>query len=85
MRPSSNSCNDPLTAPLTWAQRLKRVFAMGICLRPLCGGLLRVIGDATGPERIRRILDPLSSGAQPHLPPRCVEPHRNLPDLFAGR
>ena len=30
---------DELVAPLTWAQRLKRVFNIDITLCPLCGGL----------------------------------------------
>jgi hypothetical protein len=35
---SHHNCNDPPTAPLTWAQRLKRVFEIDISLCPLCGG-----------------------------------------------
>ena len=31
------------TAPLTWAERLKRVFDIDISVCPLCGGTLRVI------------------------------------------
>ena len=43
-------------APLTWAQRLKRVFDNDITVCPKCGGRLRVIADVTDPELIRRIL-----------------------------
>ena len=34
---------DSPTAPLTWAERLKRVFDIDISVCPLCGGTLRVI------------------------------------------
>ena len=75
----------PPTAPLTWAQRLKRVFEIDITLYPLCGGQLRIIGDITDPDLIRRILDHVNSRAPPRLSPRRAEPHPNLPDLFAER
>jgi hypothetical protein len=35
------------TAPLTWAERVKRVFDIDISVCPLCGGTLRVIADVT--------------------------------------
>jgi hypothetical protein len=73
------------TAPLTWAQRLKRVFAIDITLRPLCGGQLRVIADVTDPELIRKILDHVNSRVPPRLPPRRAESHQTPPDLFAER
>ena len=72
-------------APLTWAQRLKRVFEIDITLCPLCGGQLRVIADVTDPDLIRKILDHVNSRAPPRLPPRRAEQHPNLPDLFAER
>ncbi len=80
---SRSDCNDPPTAPLTWAQRLKRVFELDITLCPLCGGQLRVIGDVTDPELIRKILDHVHSRAPPRLPPRRAESHHTPPDLFA--
>jgi hypothetical protein len=64
---------------------LKRVFDIDITLCPLCGGQLRVIGDITDPDLIRKILDHVSSRAPPRLPPRRAESHPNLPDLFAAR
>jgi hypothetical protein len=82
---SRSDCNDPPTAPLTWAQRLKRVFEIDITLCPLCGGQLRVIADITDPELISRILDHVNSRAPPRLPPRHAESHENPPDLFAER
>jgi hypothetical protein len=39
-------------APLTWAERLKRVFDIDISARRLCGGTLRVITDVTDPDVI---------------------------------
>jgi hypothetical protein len=49
--------------PLTWAQRLKRVFEIDITLCPLCGGQLRVIADVPDPALIRKILDHVNSRA----------------------
>jgi hypothetical protein len=80
---SRNDCNDPPTAPLTWAQRLKRVFEIDITLCPRCGGMLRVIGDVTDPDLIRKILDHVNSRAPPRLPPRRAESDTTHPDLFA--
>jgi hypothetical protein len=82
---SRSDCNDPPTAPLTWAQRLKRVFEIDITLCPLCGGQLRVIADVTDPDLIRKILDHVHSRAPPRLPARRAESHQTPPDLFAER
>jgi hypothetical protein len=79
---SRSDCNDPSTAPLTWAQRLKRVFEIDITLCPRCGGQLRVIADVTDPELIRRILDHVDRRAPPRLPPRHAESHLTPPHLF---
>jgi len=48
---------ETLTAPFTWAQRLKRVFEIDITLCPRCGGILRVIADITEPAVISKILN----------------------------
>jgi hypothetical protein len=80
-----SDCNDPPTAPLTWAQRLKRVFEIDITLCPLCGGQLRVIADITDPDVIRKILDHVNSRAPPRRPPRRAESHQTPPDLLAER
>ncbi len=82
--PSTDRADTP-TAPLTWAQRLKRVFEIDITLCPLCGGQLRVIADITDPDLIRKILDHVNSRAPPRLPPRRAEPHHTPPNLFAER
>jgi hypothetical protein len=80
---------DPPTAPLTWAQRLKRVFEIDITLCPLCGGQLRVIADITDPDLIGKILDHVNSRAPPRLPPlaqdKRAESHQTPPDLFTER
>ncbi len=47
----------PPKAPLTWAERLRRVFGIEITVCPHCGGRLRVIGDVTDPEVIDQILE----------------------------
>ena len=51
---------DALIAPLTWAQRLKRVFDIDITICPRCGGRLRVIADITDPTTIEKILNHLA-------------------------
>ncbi len=50
---------------MTWAKRLKRVFAIEIerCWR--CGGTLRVIASIEQPDVIERILDHLGSDSEP--------------------
>jgi hypothetical protein len=82
---SSSDCHDPPTAPLTWAERLKRAFEIDINLCPLCGGRLRVIADITDPDLIRKILEHVNSRAPPRLPPKRAEAHQTPPDLFAER
>lgn len=54
-----------LTAPLTWAQRLKRVFDIDITACPLCGGTMRVIADITDPDVIQSILDHIEAQPPP--------------------
>ena len=56
-------------APLTWVERLRRVFRIEITVRPHCGGRLRVIGDVTDPEVIERILEHVRRGGLPRVPP----------------
>jgi len=46
----------PKHAPMTWAQRLKRVFAIDIEICRRCGGKLRVIASIEDPALIERIL-----------------------------
>jgi hypothetical protein len=48
-------CDKPL-APMSWAQRLKRVFQIDIETCPDCGGKLRVIACIDDPPLIRHIL-----------------------------
>jgi hypothetical protein len=37
------SSRDELVAPLSWPQRLRRVFNIDVTVCPLCGGTLRII------------------------------------------
>ena len=76
---------EPPTAPLSRAQRLKRVFNIDITLCPLCGGQLRVIEDVTDPDLIRKILDHVQQRAPPRRPPARAKPLQTLPDLFVER
>jgi hypothetical protein len=78
---SRNECNDLPAAPLTWAERFQRIFAIDITTCPLCGGQLRVnrrliakqsamqfatrIADTNDPDLIRQILDHVDSRAPP--------------------
>jgi hypothetical protein len=50
---------------LSWAQRLKRVFAIDIEVCRRCGGRLRVIASIEDPEVIERILEHLGRDAGP--------------------
>tara|TARA_B110000977_G_C10764244_1_gene371974 strand:- start:85 stop:387 length:303 start_codon:yes stop_codon:yes gene_type:complete len=43
-------------SPLSWAERLKRVFDRDISFCPLCGDTLRVIAEVTDPDTIQTIL-----------------------------
>jgi hypothetical protein len=56
----TQDCGEPSASArqrsLTWAQRLKRVFAIDIEICRRCGGKLRVIASIEDPEVIRRIL-----------------------------
>lgn len=56
-------------APLTWAQRLKRVFNIDITTCPLCGGTMRVIADITDPDIIQKILDHIRGPPRSRPPP----------------
>jgi hypothetical protein len=53
-----------LIAPLTWAQRLKRVFNIDI-ICPLCGGTMQIITDITEPDIIQKILDHIEAQPPP--------------------
>ena len=48
--------HDKPLAPMSWAQRLKRVFAIDIQACPKCGGKLRVIACIEDPQLIAKIL-----------------------------
>jgi hypothetical protein len=55
-RPRGKVDNGKPTAPMSWMQRLKRVFAIDIETCPHCGGKLRVIACIEDPALIRHIL-----------------------------
>jgi hypothetical protein len=55
-RPPRHSDADQPPAPLSWMQRLKRVFAIDIETCPECGGRLRVIACVEEPPLIAKIL-----------------------------
>jgi ribosomal protein S27E len=55
-RPTGRVDSDKPLAPMSWAQRLKRVFAIDIETCPDCGGQLRVIACVEEPALIAKIL-----------------------------
>lgn len=55
-RPRGGIDNDKPLAPMSWAQRLKRVSTIDIESCPDCGGKLRVIASIEAPWLIRKIL-----------------------------
>lgn len=61
-------------APLTWAERLRRVFGIEITVCPHCGGRLRVIADVTDPEVIDQILEHFRREGLPRAPPIQGDP-----------
>ena len=66
----------PLLSPLTWAERLKRVFNIDITLCPRCGGTLRVIAEITDPDVIQKILDHVAARPPPPSHAIHVASHR---------
>ena len=64
---------DELIAPLSWAQRLKRVFNIDITLCPICGATMRVIADITDPDIIQKILDHLEPQPPPIKPATAIQ------------
>jgi hypothetical protein len=74
----------PHCSPLSWAERLKRVFDIDISVCPLCGGTLRVIADVTDPEAIRTILAYLKQRAPPDAGRRQKPGQGPQNDLFAA-
>jgi hypothetical protein len=64
---------------MSWAQRLKRVFAIEVETCRRCGGRLRVIASIEDPDVIERILDHLGRDEQcldPAHPSRAPPPSR---------
>jgi len=53
------------TAPMSWMQRLRRVFAIDISTCPHCGGEVRVIAAITEPALIARILEHRAARDEP--------------------
>ena len=63
-------------APLSWAERLKRMFKIDIELCPRSGGKLRVIATITQPDVIEKVLD---HAHQQQAPPRKPPDHASGP------
>jgi hypothetical protein len=62
--PTLNDDGLPI-APMTWAERLRRVFQIDITTCPECGSRLRWIADVTDPSVIRKILHHIQSRGPP--------------------
>ena len=74
---------DKPPAPMSWMQRLKRVFAIDIETCPDCGGTLRVIACIEEPALIARILEHVQQrealkGSLARAPPEHQEQTFNL-------
>ena len=63
-----------LYAPLTWAERLRRVFNIDIATCPLCGGSMRIIADITDQDIIQTTLDHTRGPPRSPHPPRKRSP-----------
>ena len=65
----TDECGEPSASDrqraMTWAQRLKRVFAIDIEVCRRCGGQLKVIASIEDPPVIERILEHLGHTAEP--------------------
>ncbi|MCI0436641.1 MAG: transposase [Gemmatimonadetes bacterium] len=71
----ADKCATPRHVAMSWAQRLKRVFAIEIDTCARCHGRLRVIASIEDPEVITRILahlDRASGTPEPELAPRAA-------------
>ena len=67
---SAREPHAPRPAPMSWMQRLKRVFHIDIERCDVCGGTLRVIACIETPELIETILTHLAAReAHPRAPP----------------
>lgn len=71
---------------MSWAQRLKRVFAIDVETCSECGGAVRVIASIEDPVVIRKILDHLEAkralAGSGQLPPCRAPPEFNLKAMF---
>jgi hypothetical protein len=63
--PKGRVDSDKPLAPMSWAQRLKRMFAIEIETCPDCGGRLRVIACVEEPALIRKILTHVQAREKP--------------------
>ena len=73
-RPQRTLDSDKPPAPMSWMQRLKRVFAIDIESCPHCGGKLRVVAAIEDPPLIAKILEHVRRretliGSVPRAPP----------------
>ena len=48
---------DAPTAPMSWMERLKRVFAIDLSICPDCAGRLHVVADVIRPDIIQKVLE----------------------------
>jgi hypothetical protein len=65
----AESTRSQTRSAMTWAQRLRRVFAIDISRCPRCGAPLRVLAAITDPRVIAAILAHLASRAARAAPP----------------
>ncbi len=66
---------------LSWADLIRRVFAVDVLRCVRCGGRMRIVAAVHSPDAIRAILDclKLPSRAPPHVPARADDAEPRLP------
>ena len=87
-RPSTGDSDEPTPAErraaMTWAQRLKRIFGIGIEISRACSGAVRIIACIEDPVVIEKILTNLdkkdASAEASRLPPCRAPPQAGLFD-----
>ena len=72
----------PRSRNYTWAELMRRVFAMDVLECPRCRGRLRILAAITSPTALRAILECMGTGSGSRAPPVLSETPAE--DLFAS-
>ena len=66
---------------LSWAELMRRVFAVDVLECPDCGGRMRILAAIHNPDAVRAILESLGLSSRP--PPNLPDQPAPDDDLFA--